>query len=168
MRLWQVPVHLETDGTSQTCAGQANVVLSALNHVWRLSMYVAFGVHPIWPNKCSLPAGLHCAVWSPCVLVSWAFFVSKWPSVQTACIVCVTPAGLSHYLPSLCARFVMHERRLCQNPIQTRAGKYMHALYVAYRHTKYIYTHRWKSLAQSHIKEAWEGRKPPHSSEQQV
>lgn len=51
------------------------------------------------------PVGLLCGVWSPCVSVSWAFFVSKWPSVQTACIVCITPAGLSHRSPPFVCTF---------------------------------------------------------------
>lgn len=88
-----------------------------------------------------LPAGLHRDVCSPCVLVSWAFFVSKWPSVQTACIVCVTPAGPSHCSPSLCARFVQREMRLCQNPIQTRAGLiYAWTLHCIQMHVSYAHT----------------------------
>ena len=109
---------------AEVCAGLGYVVPSALNHVWRRSTYAAVGVYPVWPYKCSLPAGLHCRVCSPWVLVSWAFFVLNWPSVQTACFVCVTPAGLSHCSPPLCARLVRHVRRLCQNPIKTRAWIY--------------------------------------------
>lgn len=63
----------------------------------------------------------------PCALVSRDVFVSKWPSVQTACIVCVAPEGLSRCSPPLCARFGRQGRRLHQNPIETHIGKYIHA-----------------------------------------
>lgn len=126
MRFSDVQCIWKLTGTKQKCAGLGYGLPSALNNVWRLSRYAGFVVLPSLALQVQSPRGV--ALWS---LAPLCFSFLGFLCVKVA--IC---ANSLHCLCNPCRPQPLlapwHEMRLCQNPIQTRAGNYIHALYIAY------------------------------------